>query len=885
MAIDPIFANYAGLYKYEKDLGWQNFTETARPLIFEQATQFRLLFFCCTSKTFVVNTLIWPGIAFQKIADYFVQIRLENGIFGLSFEQDETATKFVEAIQKCVTKTNELDNETFDLTQRPDHTLSHRDRVIKELWSTEKTYVTNLQVLIRLLSLLKGKKHANTFSEEERKKIFQNIELISPLNESFITELTEILSKWGRTKAVGDLLQRWLKFFKIYTDYCNNYEQAIACLQKIEKRKDVSSFLKACDTETQGLKITALLIMPVQRIPRYVLLIKEFNKHTPENHPDSTAIGQALKQAAEITGQTNENVRSHEQGVRFLEMANNPKKYIGFGSLPASHRHLISDMECTIQVGLLEKTYNWMLLLSDLLVFASIDKKGVRTLEETIQLEYVWVEETTDVILKILTPSTFYRVQYNSKAEKDLWELRMQQAIEAWIAKKELAKGDIVRSFEFEFTDRKYKGDWQDALPHGEGYWNFYDERKSDKTELATYSGFWVKGKFDGQGKITYKNGDYYDGSWKMDQYDGYGTLCSRGSIYEGNWIKGKRHGKGTLKWPNGDAYSGDFVNGNIEGEGTFVSGDKKVEYIGQWRENMFHGKGTLAWFMGAYDGEWVTDIKNGSGTLVYANGDIYSGEWKNDAREGYGVFENANKKLKYEGNWAKNVYDGKGKLTIEGLYTYDGDWVEEQRNGKGVMTWNDGTKYEGEWMKGLRAGQGTQYYIDGSKYEGQFFNDMKGGQGKMSYSNNASYVGSWLRDKRHGPGVHTWADGSIYDGAWESDKRNGKGKFTSADGQSYNGSWKDDVRHGTGIQVDVTGTFEGEWTFDQRTGPGKHTNTSGVKYVGNWKQNQYDTTGTLSWENDPITTEFQWREGALEKPSVKHYAPLLPHIKTIFKS
>ena len=117
--------------------------------------------------------------------------------------------------------------------------------------------------------------------------------------------------------------------------------------------------------------------------------------------------------------------------------------------------------------------------------------------------------------------------------------------------------------------------------------------------EDAVYIGATLNGKRDGIGKLTYNDGDIYDGEWKNDQKEGKG-------IYK--WGKGK--------W-EGDIYDGEWKNGQQEGKGIykFIIGD-------------------------IYDGEWKNGQQEGKGVLKFKSGDIYDGEWKNDQREGKGVFK-----------------------------------------------------------------------------------------------------------------------------------------------------------------------------------------------------------------------------------------------------
>ena len=53
------------------------------------------------------------------------------------------------------------------------------------------------------------------------------------------------------------------------------------------------------DPRSMGLSIADLLIEPVQRIPRYKLLLEQLLKYTPESHPDYANMGAALESVCE----------------------------------------------------------------------------------------------------------------------------------------------------------------------------------------------------------------------------------------------------------------------------------------------------------------------------------------------------------------------------------------------------------------------------------------------------------------------------------------------------------------------------------------------------------------------------------------------------------
>jgi hypothetical protein len=52
--------------------------------------------------------------------------------------------------------------------------------------------------------------------------------------------------------------------------------------------------------------------MPIQRIPRYLLLLKELIKHTPESHPDFTNLNEAHDKIQKVANALNEAEREAE---------------------------------------------------------------------------------------------------------------------------------------------------------------------------------------------------------------------------------------------------------------------------------------------------------------------------------------------------------------------------------------------------------------------------------------------------------------------------------------------------------------------------------------------------------------------------------------------
>jgi len=90
-----------------------------------------------------------------------------------------------------------------------------------------------------------------------------------------------------------------------------------------------------------------------------------------------------------------------------------------------------------------------------------------------------------------------------------------------------------------------YAGEMKNRVPHGKGVMVYY---KDNLGGWKTYEGDFKEGIREGNGKMTYRNGNYYEGEFKNWVRDGYGEFhYSIGSIYKGQWRYNVKHGRGKL--------------------------------------------------------------------------------------------------------------------------------------------------------------------------------------------------------------------------------------------------------------------------------------------------------------------------------------------------
>ena len=109
---------------------------------------------------------------------------------------------------------------------------------------------------------------------------------------------------------------------------------------------------------------------------------------------------------------------------------------------------------------------------------------------------------------------------------------------------------------------------------------NFHMGVKQGKGRLAMkgllYEGEFFNNLFNGEGKITYENGDVFNGHWVDGLKHGYGELRSKnGKVYKGQYENDEKMGEGIMVWPDKRRYQGDWVNGKRHGVGLYTYFDK----------------------------------------------------------------------------------------------------------------------------------------------------------------------------------------------------------------------------------------------------------------------------------------------------------------------
>ncbi|XP_057619910.1 FYVE, RhoGEF and PH domain-containing protein 4 isoform X3 [Chionomys nivalis] len=226
--------------------------------------------------------------------------------------------------EKNGVNTMELDK----LDQHPEMKETNEQKLHKiasELLLTERAYVSRLNLLDQVFYCkLLEEANRGSFPAETVNKIFSNISSINAFHSKFLLpELEKRMQEWETTPRIGDILQKLAPFLKMYGEYVKGFDNAVELVKNMTER--VPQF-KAVTEEIQRQKICGSLTLqhhmlePIQRIPRYEMLLKDYLKKLSPESPDWNDAKKSLEIISTAASHSNSAIRKMENLKKLLEI-------------------------------------------------------------------------------------------------------------------------------------------------------------------------------------------------------------------------------------------------------------------------------------------------------------------------------------------------------------------------------------------------------------------------------------------------------------------------------------------------------------------------------------------------------------------------------------
>ncbi|XP_020280620.1 FYVE, RhoGEF and PH domain-containing protein 4-like [Pseudomyrmex gracilis] len=189
-----------------------------------------------------------------------------------------------------------------------------RAQAIQEILATEVTYLQQLEILAKFFI----------------QPILERKLLDHPLLVSLLENITTLYNVSGELieglkrnpDNVAEVFHKLAPFFKLYSVYVYDYTQVLHLIQTSEENNPAfKKFISDQETRPEvSRKLSSLLITPVQRVPRYQLLVKEVLQHTPCRHKEYRPLQSCLVEIEKSAKHINSLIAQNEETQKLLNL-------------------------------------------------------------------------------------------------------------------------------------------------------------------------------------------------------------------------------------------------------------------------------------------------------------------------------------------------------------------------------------------------------------------------------------------------------------------------------------------------------------------------------------------------------------------------------------
>eukprot|EP00013_Stygamoeba_regulata_P002990 CAMPEP_0177634224 /NCGR_PEP_ID=MMETSP0447-20121125/3254_1 /TAXON_ID=0 /ORGANISM="Stygamoeba regulata, Strain BSH-02190019" /LENGTH=946 /DNA_ID=CAMNT_0019135931 /DNA_START=9 /DNA_END=2845 /DNA_ORIENTATION=+ len=186
----------------------------------------------------------------------------------------------------------------------------HRNRAVKEIFESEAVYVNFLRLTLTFYRDPLREHPIRGLTPLVVGQLFSDFESVYNVAMNLTAERKTFLEDEDLSEAtvqIGPFLRKCLPHLIGYANYLKNYEVIFQELQSRKSRYPEFAQFLTSQMEASGVNqpLESLLIMPVQRLPRYEMLIRNVLERTPAYHPDYEILKEVLSEIRHVNEDIN----------------------------------------------------------------------------------------------------------------------------------------------------------------------------------------------------------------------------------------------------------------------------------------------------------------------------------------------------------------------------------------------------------------------------------------------------------------------------------------------------------------------------------------------------------------------------------------------------
>ncbi|XP_045577941.1 FYVE, RhoGEF and PH domain-containing protein 4 isoform X3 [Salmo salar] len=198
-------------------------------------------------------------------------------------------------------------------------------KIANELLLTERAYVARLHLLDQVFcARLTQEAGKGLFPVDVVRTIFSNISSIHTFHSQFLLpDLETHMGQWSESPRLGDVMQQHAPFLRMYAEYVMSFDHAMELLRVwTERSAPFRNIIQ--DIQSQevcgSLTLQHHMLEPVQRLPRYEMLLRDYLKKLPDDDSDHSHAEKSLQVISMAATHSNSAIRQSENLKKLLEI-------------------------------------------------------------------------------------------------------------------------------------------------------------------------------------------------------------------------------------------------------------------------------------------------------------------------------------------------------------------------------------------------------------------------------------------------------------------------------------------------------------------------------------------------------------------------------------
>ncbi|XP_076303493.1 FYVE, RhoGEF and PH domain-containing protein 4 [Lasioglossum baleicum] len=244
-------------------------------------------------------------------------------------EEESEGAKSLETDSRIAgdyTDNSALETDTGGSSRCANSKRKKAHQIAEELLATEKNYVNVLRLIDQVFQFRVDQENRAhpMFPMETVQHMFSNIKSIYKFHNDFLLpQLQERIQNWESDPRIGDIMKNFAPFLKMYTEYVKNFDYAMNLIQtlqiKVARFAAIINEIQKLD-ECAKLSLSHHMLSPIQRLPRYELLLKDYLRNLTEDNADYEDAKKALGLVSTAANHTNDAMKKIDKFKKLLEI-------------------------------------------------------------------------------------------------------------------------------------------------------------------------------------------------------------------------------------------------------------------------------------------------------------------------------------------------------------------------------------------------------------------------------------------------------------------------------------------------------------------------------------------------------------------------------------